>query len=273
VEALARYAELAAEAAEYMDHQSARAFERLGRPDGGGLSISIPRLLRVHPALQKLVLRQAIKECRKSLKGIASSHIDRLLLLCRSGESGSQIPIPGKLTAVRQFSDLVFLPSDGGSRRSFSYKLRSPGEVRVPEAGVNFYATLGDRHALGTLRSSRSRVLLDAESLPPILTIRSRRPGDRYGGSNHRKVKKMLIDARIPLRSRESIPMVAVGESVVWIPGFKPAKPFALHQESTRCLVLEARSLDSGTAAVEHELKPFARERSKRWKLKRPESV
>ena len=262
VEALARYAELAAEAAEYLEAQSVRAFKRLRRSGRGGLSISVPGLMRVHPVLQKLVLRQAVKECRKSLKGIAGSHIDSLLALCRSGESGRQVPIPGKFVAIRQFSELLFLPADGLAQRSFSYKLRSPGQVQVPEAGLNFYATVRSRHALGRLRSSRSRVLLDAGSLPETLTVRSRRPGDRYGGSNHRKVKKMLIDARIPLRSRASIPMVAAGDSVVWIPGFKPAKPFELQQESVRCLVLEARSFGSGEAGLEaNEIIPRGKER------------
>ena len=244
--------------------------DRSGR---GGLSISVSGLMRVHPVLQKLVLRQAVKECRKSLKGLAGSHIDSLLALCRSGESGRQVQIPGKFVAIRQFSELLFLPADGLAQRSFSYKLRSPGKVQVPEAGLNFYATVRSRHALGRLRSSRSRVLLDAGSLPKTLTVRSRRPGDRYGGSNHRKVKKMLIDARIPLRSRASIPMVATGDSVVWIPGFKPAKPFALQQESVRCLVLEARSFGSGEAGIEaNEIIPPG-ERTKRWKLSGPGSV
>ena len=272
VDALARYASLASETTKYLEAQSLRAFKRLRKSDPRGLSISVPGLLRVHPVLQKLVLRQALKECRKSLKGIASRHIDSLLALCRSGQSGSQIQLPGKFVAARQFSDLLFLPHDGLARGSFAYELQSPGKVRVPEAGLNFYATVRARHALpGRLRSTGSRVFLDAGSLPKTLTVRSRLPGDRYGGSNHRKVKKMLIDARIPLRSRGSIPMVAAGDSVIWIPGFKPAKPFALQQQSARCLVLEAESLGpsgSGTRGLKRN--PFRSEERRGGNLAGP---
>jgi tRNA(Ile)-lysidine synthase len=257
IDALARQAELAAETAKYLEAQSRRVFERLRRSVRGGLSISVPGLMRVHPALQKLVLRQALKECRKSLKRIASRHIDSLLLLCRSGQSGSQIQLPGNFVAVRQFGDLLFLSAGTSPQRKFAYKLPCPGQVRVPEAGLDFYATVRARNTLpGRLRSTRTRVFLDENPLPKTLTIRSRLPGDRYGGSNHRKVKKMLIDARIPLRSRWTIPMVAVGDSVVWIPGFKPAKPFTLQRESARCLVLEARSVGGDQAGARSQDKP-----------------
>jgi tRNA(Ile)-lysidine synthase len=257
IDALARQAELAAEAAKYLEAQSLRVFERLKRSAGGGLSISVPGLMRVHPALQKLVLRQALKECRKSLKRIASRHIDSLLALCRTGQSGRQIQLPGNLVVVRQFSDLLFLAPGTSPPRKFAYKLRCPGQVRVPEAGLDFFATVRARNTLaGRLRSTGSRVFLYANPLPKTLTIRSRVPGDRYGGSNHRKVKKMLIDARIPLRSRWSIPMVTAGDSVIWIPGFKPAKPFTLQQQSAQCLVLEARSVGGDQAEAHGQDKP-----------------
>jgi tRNA(Ile)-lysidine synthase len=242
IDALARQAELVAETVKYLEAQSLRVFERLRRSGAGALSIPVPGLMRVHPALQKLVLRHALKECRKSLKGIASRHIDSLLTLCRTGQSGSQIQLPGKFVAVRQFSDLLFLAPGAPPQRKFAYKLPCPGQVRVPEAGLDFYASVHARNTLPVrLRSTGSKVFLYANPLPKSLTIRSRVPGDRYGGSNHRKVKKMLIDARIPLRSRWSVPMVTAGDSVIWIPGFKPAKSFTLQQQSAQCLVLEAR--------------------------------
>jgi tRNA(Ile)-lysidine synthase len=263
IDALARQAELAAETAKYLEAQSLRVFERLRRSAGGGVSIPVPGLMRVHPALQKLVLRQALKECRKSLKRIASRHIDSLLALCRTGQSGSQIQLPGNLVVVRQFDDLLFLAPGTSPQRKFAYQLRCPGQVRVPEAGLDFFATVQACNTLaGRLRSTGSKVFLYANPLPKTLTIRSRVPGDRYGGSNHRKVKKMLIDARIPLRSRWSIPMVTSGDSVIWIPGFMPAKPFTLQQQSARCLVLEARSVVGDQAEAHGQDKPAPRRKN-----------
>ena len=53
------------------------------------------------------------------------------------------------------------------------------------------------------------------------LYIRSRCEGDeyRYGGMTH-KLKKMLIDAKIPRDLRDRVPVLADGRGVVWVPGF-----------------------------------------------------
>jgi tRNA(Ile)-lysidine synthase len=275
IDVLARQAGLAAETANYLEAQSLRVFLRLRRSAGAGLAISVAGLMRLHPALQKLVLRQALKECRKSLKRIATRHIDSLLALCRTGQSGSQVQLPGNFVAVRQFNDLLFLAPGTSTQRKFSYKLPCPGQVRVPEAGLDFYATIEARNTLPVrFRSTGSRVFIYANPLPKTLIIRSRIPGDRYGGSNHRKVKKMLIDARIPLGSRWSIPMVTAGDSVIWIPGFKPAKPFTLQQQSAQCLVLEARSVGGDQAETRRQDRPArSRKAPNHRKLRRNISV
>jgi tRNA(Ile)-lysidine synthetase-like protein len=84
---------------------------------------------------------------------------------------------------------------------------------------------------------------LDRRSLPDTLTVRSRLPGDRYGGVHRRKVKKMLIDAKVPLPLRPTMPMIVAGAAVIWIPGFRPARPYKAHAGSDCTVVLEIRSL------------------------------
>ena len=90
-------------------------------------------------------------------------------------------------------------------------------------------------------REVLASVLLDRDRLPETLTIRSRRPGDRYGGPGHRKVKKMLLSARIPLSKRSAIPIVAAGNAVIWMPGCGPATFFAVRPDSGRSVLLEVR--------------------------------
>jgi len=39
---------------------------------------------------------------------------------------------------------------------------------------------------------------------------------------------------------RETLPMIAAGDrSIAWMPGFKPAKSFAVHPNSSRFILLE----------------------------------
>jgi tRNA(Ile)-lysidine synthetase-like protein len=54
-----------------------------------------------------------------------------------------------------------------------------------------------------------------------VLFLRNRREGDSYfyGGMTH-KLKKMLIDAKIPRDLRDRVPVLADDNGVVWVPGF-----------------------------------------------------
>lgn len=66
-----------------------------------------------------------------------------------------------------------------------------------------------------------------ADQLPPILTVRSRRPGDRlvpFGGTTPKKVQDLLVDARVPRDQRDSIPLLLVGQAIIWVPGLRRAE-------------------------------------------------
>src|SRR5439155_14566473 len=52
--------------------------------------------------------------------------------------------------------------------------------------------------------------------------VRALRPGDRLvpvGGVGHRPVRRLLMEARVPRSSRASYPVVARGETILWVPG------------------------------------------------------
>jgi tRNA(Ile)-lysidine synthase len=239
VEALARYARTAQEIGDYLHVQTQSAFEEVQTGVPGGISLSVEKLLSFHPAVQKNILRHAVKHVRGSLRGIGMRTVQDLLLLCRPGSSGRQVKLPEKLLATRQFDQLLFLDTGSLATAGYSHKLRVPGQIHVPEIGVEFQALVVARALPRELNSSADQVYLDADALPGNLVIRSRRSGDRYGGPGRRKVKKMLIDARIPLQARAALPMLASGNIVLWIPGFAPAPVVAVQAKTTRQVVLK----------------------------------
>jgi tRNA(Ile)-lysidine synthase len=52
--------------------------------------------------------------------------------------------------------------------------------------------------------------------------VRAPRSGDRLvpvGGVGHRPVRRLLMEARVPRGSRASYPVVARGETILWVPG------------------------------------------------------
>jgi tRNA(Ile)-lysidine synthase len=242
---LAREADLAREVSGYLDEQSWELYQSLSCCLAGGMSLACRELTGLHPAMQKFVLRHAIREVRGSLRKISSAHIEAALGLAAK-RSGRSIRLPGGATVLRQFADLVFLaapPEDAG----FCYELPVPGERSIPEAGLRFSARISEPRLESSGRACRkSRALLALDPPPPTLTIRTRHPGDRYGGAGHKKLKKLLIDARIPLAERNRLPVVVAGSAVVWIPGFDAPKSLIPHSETGRCVVVEIDAATPG---------------------------
>lgn len=236
---LTREAGLIATAHDYLGERARAELKTLRMPLAHGLALPAAELVQLHPALCHEVVRQGLRDLLGSLRGIETVHIEDVLRLCAPGRSGRSIELPGGVRAQRNLERLELLKETLPARVRFRYEFPWPGKCLVPEAGLKFSASL--KGEPGDLRgSARNRAYLDPDVVPPTLVIRSLLPGDRYGGPGHRKVKKMLLAARIPGPVRATLPMVAAGEPVIWIPGFKPAKTFGAKPGSGRCIVLEA---------------------------------
>ena len=104
----------------------------------------------------------------------------------------------------------------------FCHSFTAPGEVEVPEAGVRLRLRPARREAW-MLRGAPDRTGLGMDLTPGArVTVRSRRPGDRLrplGCNHHRRLKKVLIDHRVPRHRRDRLPLLEVGGRIVWVPG------------------------------------------------------
>jgi tRNA(Ile)-lysidine synthase len=240
VSTIARETALARETWSFVESQAVAAYQNLQCPAGNGILLKVSQLLELHPALQKQVVRQAIKAWLGSLRGITSVHIQSLIALCAAGRSGDQIDMPHGGIALRQFDSLLLLNKPANIIHDYAYILNVPGECRVPEAGASFRCTISCAPNQKTMREKRFvQAFLETINLTPSLLVRSRKPGDRYGGTGHRKVKKMLIDGKIPQLQRNALPMIVAGNSVIWIPGFRPARSHEAIPESSACVLVE----------------------------------
>ena len=240
VSIIAREAGLARETWSFIESQAMDAYASLHSRIENGISIDIAVLSGLHITLQKQVLRHALKESLGSLHGINSVHIQNILSICRRDHSGGRILLPHGSLAVRQFDQLLLLKHLPEQFPLSARRLDVPGQCRIAEIGVLFECRTYRTPKLKTMKEKRSvQAFLELSVLSDFLTIRSRMPGDRYGGPGHRKVKKMLIDGKIPQSQRSVLPMVTSGGNVIWIPGFRPARNYEAKSESETCILIE----------------------------------
>jgi tRNA(Ile)-lysidine synthase len=243
VPTLAREALLMRETWDLVHSQAVQAYKRIGHPIDDGISMKIAAIEALHPALQKQVVRCALRHCLGSLRGISLVHIDAVLSLGGHSQSGGRILLPHNAVALRQFDDLLLLRSAPGLCPGFSYELEVPGYCYVAEAHAAFRAEICKPQERSIMAGDYAiRAFLEPSALKSPLIIRSRMAGDRYGGTGCRKVKKMLIDAKVPLIRRDDLPMVVSGREVIWIPGFRPAKAFRAVKESKTSVLIEVKT-------------------------------
>jgi tRNA(Ile)-lysidine synthase len=210
---LGRLADLLREEDTLLDRMAAMAAGR--RP-----SVDLAVLRALEPPLARRAVRHWWRR-HGSGRRLGLAHTEAVLALARREQGGGEVGVPGG-AVVREGAALRFRPAaDGGEPAPAPYALRlAPGETLTLPGGW------------------RLRL---AEHVPPTLTIRSRRPGDRMrplGLAGRTTVKRLLIARGVPRAMRAGYPLVLAGDEIVWVPGCARGTRALLSPASRRVLVL-----------------------------------
>ena len=211
---LKRAAGLFREIEEFLLQSGVEAYEHC-RVVGETTGFYIEALHKFPKIIQREVIRLVIRSAKGDLRDIGLKHVDEVLKLTRAC-SGREIHLPGELRARHEFGILRL--DVGFSPAPFSYLLKVPGQVQVEEVGKSVIVrrSTESRQEAGTLRIQWSG---------DSLTIRSRKPGDRYcisTKSRVKKLKKLFQSQRIPKSQRDRVIIVEADGEIVWVEGFPP---------------------------------------------------
>ena len=90
---------------------------------------------------------------------------------------------------------------------------------------------------------------LDADTLGGELRLRSRRPGDRIQplgmAEGSRKLQDYFVDAHVPRRERDAVPLIVSPRGIVWVAGHAVAHWARVTPETRRVLRVELARLDA----------------------------
>ena len=120
-----------------------------------------------------------------------------------------------------------------------SRTLDIPGRVVLPEIGRAIDAAIVP--AAGYMMSrDPARAAFDADALSSRLLVRARRRGDRFEafGGGERRVKSLLIDAKVPRWERGRLPIVEADGEIVWVAGLRRATTAPVTTVTRRVLEL-----------------------------------
>jgi tRNA(Ile)-lysidine synthase len=251
VPTLARAATLLRDEDAWMEGLARAALERCVGPSSASdapksVALDAVTLAAMPEALQRRVVRLALRTVRGHLRGLGFRHVEQALLLARRSAPGGA-DLPGGLRLRRTASCLEVRRAEAGAAmRHAAASCREalcpvPGEVAVPDFGLRLRARCleaGDPLP----EPGPDRALLDADRIEAPLLVRPRRPGDRFvplGGPGTRRLKSFLIDRKVPVDARGRIPLVVSGDRIAWVVGHRIDDRFKITPRTRRVLVLE----------------------------------
>ena len=245
VEALARLAQTAGGAQDFLDAALEAEWPALASSADGAVALDRERLRALHPALQSLAVRRAFVQTVGASGALDAANVDAALRLA-DGPAGRETPLPGGIRTEARHDSLVFhapgaLPS-----------LPLEGEHPVPVPGVT--AVGGWRVETQLVETPTSldappmTAYLDADTLGGELCLRSRRPGDRIQplgmAQGSRKLQDYFVDAHVPRRERDAVPLLVSPRGVVWVAGHAVAHWARVTPETRRVLRVDIARTD-----------------------------
>jgi len=206
-------------------------------------------------ALTRRLVRRIFAELHGSREQLTSRHVDCVMDLATKSQSGARISLPG-VSVERIFDRLCFTNAASAldaatvdetvlRNRDFAYTVSRPGGLESASVVVT------EIHRRFTLKmvdwpgAQRDTVLgrgaLDFDRVQWPLVLRNWRPGDSYrprGSRRVRKLKRLLLESRVPRSARGSWPVLTSEGRVIWASGYPVAEEFAPHSGTQIGLVI-----------------------------------
>jgi tRNA(Ile)-lysidine synthase len=218
VPALVEVARLARETVGALDRTAARELDRLATGEAGALTLSRRALAALPSPVAAEVLRQAAARfgSRAPLRAWGHRRLRRVL-------AAAPLRRPLRLggVVVEVSGDRIRVGT-GSAPALATRTLAVPGRVELPEIGRALEARRLPAAAY-TVPRTADRVAFDGSAVPSALTVRRRRPGDRFDafGAGERRLKSFLIDARVPRWERDRLPLVELDGRILWLAGLR----------------------------------------------------
>ncbi|SDB61616.1 tRNA lysidine(34) synthetase TilS [Butyrivibrio sp. INlla16] len=177
------------------------------------------------------------------VKDIQAVHIRELTRFPLSTDGSAKLSLPYGIQAIRTYDKLklCFDKSQGMENADISVDmkaLREGGEVEleVPRLGVVNLRIFPYKSDLKIPMGEYTK-WFNYDKIKNSLQFRTRKTGDTISvGNGNKKLKKFMIDEKIPVDKRDALYILAEGDNVLWVPEHRMGDAYRLSDDSNRVL-------------------------------------
>lgn len=193
-----------------------------------------------HPVIQKRLVRELIRQQSGRLKDITAVHVENVLGLWRK-QTGRRICLPYGLTARRSYEGIVIEKQQQPKEKEQTELVPALSEHNpvVYEVGGGILTLEIKREKIQNIAEKIYTKWLDYDRIKESLVIRTPRQGDylvvtKEGGT--KKLRRYLIDEKVPANERERQLVLADGNHILWVIGYRISEYYKITKE-TRCIL------------------------------------
>lgn len=220
-----------------LNNLAKKAFELTKSQQG----LSIPELLKQPVAVRKRIYKLYLSRVMTGFRDITYGHyeaIERLL----HGQSGKVLELPHQVRVARGFDELlVYLDEDDA--RAFESKPLFQSYLDIDQKAVIVEVPEGTYHMALVSRQAMVKdkdvIYLDAEAIEGPLISRYKKDGDSIylkQLNGHKKLKKYLMEQKIPATIRDRMPILSCNDEVVWVVGHLRSSLYEVGKDTNHIL-------------------------------------
>ena len=213
------------------------------------IALDINRLRESPQILQQMIIKEAIVRLDIPLKKLSNRNYKDILNTINSKKRSVNSVVKEYLNIRREGNELLL------SKNKYCVEeihVLIETEIEVP--GVTELVDMNCRVRMeireienGFLEEFKQNktnyeeaVDFDKVSMP--LTVRTRKPGDRFqplGSRGVKKIKDFFIDNKVSVMERDTVPIVTMNGVPIWIVGFRIDDRIRVSEETTNLLVMK----------------------------------
>jgi len=256
-EALNRFSLIARAEEDWFNSQTHSIFDDIAKISPDRVEIPIDGLSGIHVALQRRVLRKAIRHVKGDLKKITYQHIDTVYHLVQKDSDDDRADLPDYVTIERKNERLlIFRHTDSRLRKNsgktatdplYQYLIYDPASQPQPllirETGFKITWSAGGVDDLNASTiAGHAIAYFDMDKIIWPLMVRNFHPGDRFhplGMKGSQKLKNFFINNKIPREKRQRIPIILNKGEIIWVVGYRMGEPAKITDKTQNILKIE----------------------------------
>ena len=213
------------------------AFKNIAKKKNKTVSFDKELFLKESVYIRKMLIKRAIDELVPHNKDITHLHIEAVMNISeKSGSKKANLPYEIEVTSSYKTIDF----ERGVEAREKLKELKIPiedGTYKYGDYNVTVKVLKTDANYAYSQKTYTK--CFDCDKIQGSLMIRSRSTGDEIvvnAKGAKKRLKDYMIDEKIPVDKREFIPILAVGNAVLWVVGFRISEAYKINKDTKRVM-------------------------------------